>query len=220
MDLQEVHNIIRFYVNKFQMGWFTPGELDSVLDRAQLRLFAERFEPYAIDQHLHDSLLPFKSEYVFTNGSSPGGLITLPSNYLHLLAVQTNIVDGAVNLYIPAEIMNEAQISYRRTSQLIPISVKAPVALLKVTGASKQVQLYPDSVSAGIVYYLRRPAKPVFAYSVLGRVVTYNSGASTQLEWDELETEKIIMKTLGLLGINLQASDIIQIADMKDKEVA
>lgn len=220
MDLQEVHNTIRFYLNRFQQGWYTPPEIDSMLDRAQMQLFAERQPVYAINQKIHDSLLPFKAEYLFTNGTSPAGLITLPVDYEHLLTVETVIIDGIVTLFVPVELLNEAEVSYRRSSQLIPLSTKYPVGLLKSAGTDKKFQIYPASVSAGTVYYLRRPVAPEFSYTVSGRTITYDQPGSTQLEWDDPNIEKIIFKALGLLGINLQAGEVIQVADAKDKQIA
>jgi hypothetical protein len=217
MDLQIVHNRLRFYIDKSKNDWYPPGELDNTLDDAQLELFTQLAPQYGATQKVHDSLLPFKEEYGFSNAASPGGLITLPANYQHLLAVETQILDGTTTLYLAAELLNESQISTRRSSQLIPLSVKTPVCLLK---KGKKVQLYPAVPSAGTVYYLRKPAAPVFVYTPNGRQLVYNQNASTQLEWDDPSIEKIIYKTLSLLGINLKDGEAIQVGDAKDKSVA
>jgi hypothetical protein len=217
MDLEVVHKRLRFYLDKFKNDWYPPGDLDNTLDDAQLELFTQIAPQYGATQKLHDSLLPFKEEYAFTNGTSPLGLITLPANYQHLLAVETVVLDDTHTLYLPAELLNEAQISTRKSSQLIPLSVKTPICLLKKT---RKVQLYPELASAGTVYYLRKPAAPVFSFSQSGRTITYNAGASTQLEWDDPSIEKIIWKTLGLLGINLKDAEALQMGDAKDKAVA
>jgi hypothetical protein len=216
MDLKVIHDTLDFYLDRFQAGWYSPAQKDGMLDRAQMQHFNNLKPQYAVSQDLHDQLLPFKAEYTFTNVTSPGGLITFPSDYESLIAVQTNIIDGVVNLFVPVELMNEAQISERRSSQLTPVSVKYPVGLLR---AGNTFQIYPASASAGVVYYLRRPAAPEFVYTQSGRTLTYDAVNSTQLEWDDTATEKIIFVTLGLLGINLQAGDVIQIADVKEKSL-
>lgn len=217
MDLKVIHDTLRFYLDKFQMSWYSPEEQDNILDRAQMQVFDSLRPQYAMSQQMHDNLLAFKAEYNFTNGTSPGGLITLPDNYESLLAVQTQIIDGTVTIYPPAELLNEAQISDRRSSQLTAVSTKYPAGLLK---AGKQFQLYPAQVSAGTVYYLRRPVAPEFVYETIGREIIYDIINSIQLEWDDTAVEKIIFKALGLLGINLADNETIQIADIKEKEIA
>ena len=219
MDLEVVHKRLRFYIDKFKNDWYPPGDLDNTLDDAQLELMTELAPQYGATQKLHDSLLPFKEEYFFTNASSPLGLIDLPANYMHLLAVETVVSDAGHNLYLPAELLNESQISTRKTSQLIPLSVKTPICLLK---KGRKVQLYPELASAGTAYYLRRPVAPVFSFSQMpgSRTITYVPGTSVQLEWDDPSIEKIIYKTLGLLGINLKDGEVIQVSDVKDKSVA
>jgi hypothetical protein len=217
MDLQVVHNRLRFYIDKFKNDWYPPGDLDNVLDDAQLELLGELQPQYGATQKLHDSLLPFKEEYQFTNASSPLGLIALPANYQHLLAVETVVDDNGHILYLPCELLNEAQKSDRRSSQVIPLSVKCPfVTLVK----GKKVQVYPELPTAGTAYYLRRPAIPVFVYTQAGRAITYNQVSSTQLEWDDASTEKVIFKALGLLGFNLKDGEVLQVADAKDKATA
>lgn len=217
MDLEVIHETLRFYLDRFQMGWYSPEQLDSMLDRAQMQFFNNQCPQYAISQEIHDQLLPFKAEYVFTNVTSPAGLITFPVDYESLIAVQTQIIDGSTTIYPPVELLNEAQISERRSSQFTPVSLKYPVGLIK---AGKTFQIYPASASAGVVYYMRRPDVPEFVYTNSGRTIIYNQAASTQLEWDDTATEKIIFITLGLLGINLQAGDIVQLADVKEKSLA
>jgi hypothetical protein len=216
VDLEVIHETLRFYLDKFQMGWYSPAQLDSVLDRAQMQFFNNTKPQYAISQDLHDTLLPFKAEYVFVNGTSPAGLITFPDNYESLITVEVTIIDSSVVLNIPVELMNEAQISDRRSSQLTPVSTRYPVGLLK---AGRLFQLFPTSASAGTVYYLRRPVAPEFVYAQTGRTVTYDQLASTQMEWDDTAMEKIMFIALGLLGINLQSGDVMQLADVKEKSL-
>lgn len=217
MDLKVIHDTLRFYLDKFQLGWFTPEEIDNILDRSQNQHFRNLRGVYAIGEIQQDSLLPFKAQYVFTNVSSPGGLITFPGDYESLIAIETPIVDNSVTIYPTVDILNETQISYRKSSQLAVISTKYPAGIIQ---SGKTFQIYPPIDSAGTVYYLRKPAVPVFVYTSSGREITYNQPSSTQLEWDDQSTEKIIFIALGLLGINLQAGDVLQIADAKEKAIA
>lgn len=223
MDLKIIHDTLRFYLDKFQMGWYADEDIDNILDRAQMQYFNNLRPGYGMSQMTHDSLLPFKAQYIFTNGTSVDGLITLPTNYESLITVETVVMDGSVIIYPTVDLLNEAQISERKSSQLVAISTKYPAGLLLVDNTAGKVnkfQIYPAQPNAGTVYYFRRPVAPIFIYTESGRTITYDQDNSTQMEWDDMSIEKIIFITLGLLGINLQADEVIQIADGKEKSIA
>lgn len=213
MDIKAVHDIILFYLKKAESGYLSHAEIDAVLDRAQIQ-YMDKIKPaYAANQQLSDALLPFKAKYSFTNATSVGGLITLPSNYVHLLSIETTVMDSSHTIYPMVEIVGEDELGIRKSSQLIPVSAKNPIGVLE---AGNKVQLYPASPAAGTAYYLRKPAAPVFAYTQSGRAITYNSGTSTQLEWNEPSIEKIIFIALQLLGLPLEDANAVQFGQAKE----
>jgi len=82
--------------------------------------------------------------------------------------------------------------------------------------AVKTFRLYPTHAYNGNVTYLKRPVRPVFGYSVIsGRVIVYDAGTSTQLEWSSDWVNVILMKSLLSLGINIKDSDITNFAQAK-----
>ena len=72
------------------------------------------------------------------------------------------------------------------------------------------IQLWPKAASAGVVTYLKKPSAPVYGYTLVGRVVTYSSGSSTQMEWDDLNISKIILQAAVYLGVNMSADKVVQ----------
>jgi hypothetical protein len=58
--------------------------------------------------------------------------------------------------------------------------------------------------------FLRRPAAPVYGYSQVSRVITYNSGTSTQLEWNDLFINLVIYRALSVLGVQLSDEKLAQ----------
>ena len=90
MNINDIHNVILFYINKEQQGFVTHEEIDEVLDRAQMTLFNQyhtnpkipantQIELYGDSQRIDDALSPFKAKYTFNAGASPSGVITLPA---------------------------------------------------------------------------------------------------------------------------------------------
>lgn len=217
MTLDKAYDLLNFLINKFQGSWYAPEELDLIVDRAQMALFNSYYLEFSTSQRLNDALGPFKRTYTFTNGTSPGGLVSVPADYMHLLSLYTIVmISGVVpiqNRAVP--ILNEDEKVFRDNSQIIPVSALDPYAVIV---QNRNIQLYPAAAQAGVLYYLSRPAAPVFAYSIIsGRVIAYNAGASTQLEWADNDILAIMVKALNMLGINLGEQDVLQWSENKDQ---
>lgn len=234
MDLKVIHDAIDFFAEKSQLGFLSPEQKDSVLDQAQMKRFTELFDnpneyakgdansrmAYGKSQKIHDSLLPFKKTVTFTGGSFSSGVYTLPADYLHLLSMDINISDPDAPsgvTYEAVDFVLEDRWSERRKSQLIPVSSTRPIAkLVTTTAPAKAIEMFPAQGYAGTLSYMKRPATPVFDYTLVGRVITYDEPGSTQLEWDDEEVNNIIAKAMQLFGINLQAGELIGFFQQKD----
>lgn len=228
MTIDKVHDFLDFIIDKKMQAWFAPPEKDDILDRAQMEWFVQlygnpreyqagRYVPniaYGVSQRINDSLAPFKKNATFTSDST--GLITLPSDYLHLLSLNTNEVsaDAGRTVYRPVQIINEDELIERLESQVCPVSLSDPIGIIN---SEKKIQLFPTSTQVGKIYYMRRPVVPVYGYTQTGRVITYDAGTSTQLEWDEVNINHIMVKALEYLGINLSANDLTTMMNEKDK---
>jgi hypothetical protein len=213
MTIKEIHDILDFYLKKSQSGFLSLGEKDAVLNRAQIQ-YMDKIKPaYAANQQLSDALLPFKKEYSFTNSTSVGGLITLPSDYVHLLSVETTVMDDSHVIYPMVEIVPEDKLGIRKSSQLIPVSAKNPIGTLK---SGNKVQLYPAQPAAGTAYYLRKPLVPKYGFTMNGRAIVYDEATSVQMEWNEPSIENIVFLALQLLGLNVEDVNAIQFAKAKE----
>lgn len=225
MNINDVHRVILFVLDKEQNGFISHEEIDDQLDRAQMVLFNQYFnnpklpaaaqpQIYSENQRIHDSLAPFKDKYTFTNIDTPSGVLTLPAGFMHLLGMYTSVFNAGLgrNVYSAVQVLNEEELIERLESQVIPVSADDPICIMN---KENKIQLFPETAQSGAVYYLRRPVKPVFGYTSSGRVITYSSGSSTQLEWKESDIQNIIVIALSYLGINLSSADVVQYAEGK-----
>lgn len=228
MDLKVIHDTILFYLNKEQNGFVTHGEIDNVLDKAQLVLFNQyhtnpklpsqaQAALYGESQRIDDALSTFKAKYTFTALTTPSGVITLPSDYMHLLSCYTTVFNPTLsrNVYSGVQVLSEEELIERLESQVIPVSVDDPIAIMN---SQNKIQLFPETGQIGGVYYLRRPIAPVFVYSQSGRTVTYNQAGSTQLEWRDFDINNIISIALSYYGLNLSSAEVMQFAQLKTQE--
>lgn len=219
MDLQVVHNLVNFLLNKAQGAWYSPEDIDDlILDPGQISLYNDYYSRYATTQRLDDALAPFKAApFVFTPGTTAAGLVNTPANYFDLLDIYTLITStNNVTTRKPCPAVEEDEVTYRMNSQIDPNSTSNPFCRITTNW---DIQLYPNIPQTGVMTYLRRPAKPFFSYTLLsGRIIVYNAGASSQLEWGDTQILSVVIKGLGLIGINIGEQDIMQWSEMKDQQ--
>lgn len=221
MTLDSTYEFLNFWINKFTGSYYTPEQLDLVVDRGQMSLYADLEPKYATSQRIKDALSPFRSSMDFTTGTTTNGLITIPAN-LNCLSIKDVMVEytisGTPTRYVPIPIVNEDERANALRSQIDAPTIYEPIAEQVGKGI---LQLWPKEANAGTVTFLRRPVAPVYGYStVSGRVIVYNSGASTQLEWSENWINAVLIKALSSIGINLTDQDITGYAEQKTSQNA
>lgn len=217
MTIKEIHDFILLLLNKHNTGYAAPAEIDSALDRAQMwyfnRLYGniEEYQPgrpvprvaYGSTTAIHDHLAPFKA--TSTSSSNSSGSISLPSDYMHVIAIRKN------NISVP--LISEDELGIRLDSYLFEPTSTEPVSVISGKGT---LQLHPKETHNTMeVDYLKRPTKPVFGFTQSGRTITYNSGTSTQMDWNEPALNAIMMRALQYLGVNLEDGLIVQYTEGK-----
>ncbi len=215
MNLFEILEFLNFWINKHTGSWYTPQELVEVLDRGQMAYYSDNKQKYATSQLVKDILSPFKATYSFLPANTISGYIVVPSNsnYLDLLDIQIEYGVSSRILYYGVPVVNEDERAYKLNSQVDPVTVTSPIAEVI---APRFIRLYPLSGYTGTVTYLRRPVKPVFAYTTISqRVIVFDEANSTNIEWRETEIVPVLLKCLQHLGINLPDNAVNQFAEAK-----
>lgn len=211
MDLLEIHKRLAFLINKSQGKYYTFEEEDAMLDLGQMSVFNDYYIDYQKSERINDALAPFKKVFTFSYGTTPGGLISTPSDYFDATSITVAVLDANnIPRTYSCPRLNEDDIAGRLNSQVIPPSLSLPFA---ETIGNWNLQLYPKQPQAGTLKYLCRPPKPNLVYTVVGRVTTYDQLASTQMSWSDKDVKKIIMQALELSGINTRENDIEAWAD-------
>jgi len=198
LDLQVAYNILDFYINKAQGGWYAPEEKDDVVDVGQLRYYKNCFIKYGTGQRLNDALAPFKKKVPFTTDAN--GLLIVPDDYMDL-------IDIIPDLAATCPVLNDDERGQRERSQVIPTTINRPFA---EEVENWNYQLYPKVQQSGTLSYFMRPPKPKFAYTtVSGRIIVYDALNSTQLLWGDDEIQSVLLACLENIGINLSEADIL-----------
>jgi hypothetical protein len=225
--IEDIHNRFLQLIDKEKNGYITPGEIDRLLDIAQMEELNELYGNPRKDgipmhlgrsQSINDQLSPFIKSYALNSGNTPSGLVAMPNDYLFGVTLYYHEPKpGGFNKRFATPITEE-ELSYRLTSQVIPPTQKDPVyvqrqgALRVFDGSS------PAATFAGELIYIKRPNKPVFAFTQSGRTITYNSGSSTQMEWRDSSINNIIYRAISIGGFTLADAATTQYGDVKHKE--
>lgn len=223
MDLQVSYDFLNLCINKQQGVFYSPPQLDSLVDRGQQSLYSDYYPQYGTSERMRDALAPFKTKKLITLVDSPGGFVTYPDDVpdgmmglqdiLDFEAIITDVNGNTRPVACP--FLNEDERTDRINSQIIPLSTSFPFAETMDTG----FQLYPKQPQAGTLTYLRRPKPPFFKYTVVsGRVIVYDQAGSTQLEWFDKDQNAVLIKALSFIGINISEQDILQYAETKDQQ--
>lgn len=218
MTLEQVFDFLNFWINKKNNAWYTVSELTELVDRGQLAFYSDLKPLYSKDLLVQEKLSPFIRTYDFNTSNTVSGYIVIPSNsdYLDLLDVQITYALSNRTMYYGVPIVARDERANRLNSQIDPVTVTSPIGEMMIP---RYIRLYPTSGYTGTVTYLRRPVKPVFAYTVVSdRVVVYDAVNSTQLEWRETEIVPVLLKSLNSIGINLTDSEIANFAQIKSQE--
>lgn len=218
MDLQEVFNILNFFINKYTGGWFTIDELTREIDAAQISYYTDIKPKYATSQLIKDTLSIFRATYNFTPTNTISGYVVVPSNsnYLDLLDLQIQYQISNRTVYAPVKMINEDERARALNSQTDEVTITSPIG---EQTAPRYFRLYPAAGYTGTVTYFRRPVAPVFAYTIIsGRVIVYNQAASIQLEWRATEITPIILKCLRSVGVNLSDGEISQFSQIATQD--
>jgi len=225
--IEDIHNRFLQLVDKEKNGYITPNEIDRLIDIAQMEELNELYGNPRKDgipmhlgrsQSINDQLSPFIKSYALNSGNTASGLITMPNDYLFAVTLYYHEPKpGGFNKRF-ASAITEEELSYRLTSQVIPPTQSDPVyvqrqgALRVFDGSS------PAATFAGELIYIKRPNKPVFVYGQVGRTITYDSGASTQMEWRDSSINNIIYRAISIGGFTLADANTAQYGDAKQKE--
>jgi hypothetical protein len=193
MQINKVYNKVVTDLRKSRNGFYSIDQFNADAERAQLDAITQYLEGYSVTQKLHDALSVFKATtYVFTLTTSAGGVVTLPSDYSHLLSGTVIVFDNSTGLPIkqPITFVNEDERDIRLKSQVRPVTKNSPIGV----GGANQLQLYPATPQAGEINYLRIPLTPRYAYTLVGRTIVYDAANSQDIEFNDLYMSNVIAK--------------------------
>ena len=243
MTIKETHDLLLFELNKNEYGYISHTEIDDVLHRAQMEEFKfllgdeREFSAsapigrtaFGISQALNNALLPFVTTQEYNDnvydGSNNGtansdpdqaGYFILPDDWLYTLEFVDS--EGTRRDIVPqGKVSRRIRSGINTTEFLTYVGNGGELNSVAFTG--KAYRRYQGANGVNVtLHYLRQPASPLFSFTQLGRVINHDPATSIDMEWDDIHIQKIIVRALILLGINVENQNVIGINRQKNKD--
>ena len=142
------------------------------------------------------------------------GFAEIPSDIYYPSSMSYKYVTNSGMKIKIVNIENDLNWNKKLASSIMFPTLKNPIANFQ----SNYIRFNPVNVQYINFVYVRYPLSPVFAYEDSLGYNKYDPDSSTELEWSEMNKVDIISIMLGMIGINVERGDIIQIADKMRKE--
>jgi hypothetical protein len=226
MNINQIFDYINYMSQKHGTGGtLTQDQYNLLLASVSLEYFNELYNPnnnpqikggYETNYEFTNSTARFKTPLIIQSEINGNGQFTLPNDYCQYSDIQYsftnyNSLGNPFTDYKTLSLLSNDEYNSEQKSSINPVSVKRPI----VKRVGGYLQFFPFNIgSYGIMNltYLRKPVKPFWAVTTVNDAYVYDPANSIQLDFEDLDIEKIKFKLLKNIGVNLQDDDLIKIS--------
>jgi hypothetical protein len=224
MTVDFVYQLMQFVINKNQNGYLSPQDFNNIINQAQfsyLDLLLGQFQSYQVGRPV--------PKVQFGMNENVRNTLTAFIDTPTLLAIDATGLAPYPDDYQQADAMYDAYMNRVRfvpqhklfsylNSQIDPISNPNNAIYLLESGGFR---FYPNATYNNVVFanaklsYVHTPPNIVWGFTPDGdgRPV-YNPATSVDPLWYDADMEDVIVRALALVGVNLEAQQVSQYAQM------
>lgn len=223
MDINSAYLFIQYVANKQMSGTISPAQFNLLAPIAQLSLINDRlgnvkkYKPHdpvpayglGISQKVKEELgfLYVKSDLAIT-----AGVGQQPSNLLYIDTLLTAFPNGKIVTEVPPD-----EFTRLKDSVIKPPTVTAPIfTRLQTSTGIIGFHINPTSITAAVMFFVRRPTAPVWAYTVVNDEPVYTSVGSQNFETSDTTHLEVCSLILQAVGVNLDMATLEQYAQMEE----
>lgn len=218
--INDIHSIINFATDKGVTGYHKPEDIDNEIHAVSTDLWQKFFDQYAITKKISSYMSPFEVVDIDLVVSTLGKVVMI-KEIVHPTLVLDSITSKEIHIrerYQWGKEINDP-IAFPTTDY--------PICLFADKTDNKfNVEVLPVEIEKVTIYGLKKPAKPVWTYTigsdgrrVFDATATNPDGGTYQdIEWSELLFNDIRNRVLKVMGINLRESHITQFAEQMKAE--
>lgn len=222
MTLLEIRNIIDYILSLQQTPIkLTRERFTDILGLASLMYFEEQLR-----QKNWDNLKPFikiKGDHLTPAQPVVDGVMDYPVDFFQSISVvyKTTTKDAngnTIEKIRPVEKVDNEMFDDRCGNAVTDPTLRNPI----INFQDDHARVRPKQIQRLVFTYITLPIPPVYVQRITNGVNTYNSSASTELQWSEECQINVLQIALQHIGIKMARGDIYQIMEsqqQKEKEL-
>jgi hypothetical protein len=205
MVISHIFDSIRLVLNKTRRGFVKKSEISTAIKMAINDLYNNELEWYRTEGIISSKIKRFveSASVTLTTGLGP-----LPVDFVKEISFSTNA--GWEGTFLTPEEFKD-----RENSLILTPDEENPIASIR----DNKIIVRPSDLPSVTLDYFRAPVDFIYATTADGdgRGEVFNSGASTDVEFDVVVSGEIIRRSLLYLGAGKQNQEALQIgtADLK-----
>ena len=216
--IDTIYKVLLTILNKENQGYVSPEEYNLIANLVQLEIFTGYLDEQNLNKnkqnrgltnrgyanlalHSRQDITAFAAT---SDVAVTAGVLTLPAD-LYLLEDQGVTTDAGILI----DEIERGQIASMMRTEV------APTALYPVYESyGKTLKIYPSSINAANVRYIRYPLEPKWTYTVVSNKELFNpsNGSYQDFELGKDEFNNIVIRMALYFGINLREADVVQVA--------
>ncbi len=216
MTADEVYQTIQLACNKNQHGYVTPAQFNLIIKMGGLG-----FLDYLLGEV--EQYQPGKPQPRIALGMSktirlslaavidPIGPLTIDGTGLSPYPTNLQMVDAMFTADMKkVRFVQQNKLDSYLNSSITPVDTN-PIFLINSAG----FQFYPITLSAANLSYVHTPREVIWAFNLdPNGIPIYDPVNSVDPEWYDADMMQVIVRALALIGVNLQATQVQQYAQM------
>jgi hypothetical protein len=183
--------------------YYSPDQIAEEVHAESMNLWIKYVQEFERTQIISVFLDPFRGKETVAFTAGAGTLVTSKGQYKTAAMVPTT--DKEVEIVDVAHWSNHVNDSVRVPSADYPIC--------RIDNASIIVR--PNTVASADVYFLKKPTKPVYAFTTSDDDYVYDDASSVDFEWGEELFDQITNRVLGNLGYSQREGEAVQYSNME-----
>lgn len=213
MTIDEAIRLTKFILNKDQNGYMEADQFNLLAPLAQISVLNDRIgnikkyqvsHPvpevgFNISQKSREEIRPLMTKPTTT--AVAAGVAAYPGDWLYYNTIQT-----AAGKQVKE--VTEDQILELNNSANIAPNVMFPKFVMHSDG----IYIYPPSITSIKISYVRKPATPIWAYTISNNEEVYDAGNSVNFELSETTHLEIVMLILQMAGVSINMLQVTQFA--------
>lgn len=212
--INKVREIVKYWVNRNQNGGMPNGdEFSTLCTLAQINVINSHVKKEGVETYSYDADEIAYLKEVET-ATVTDNLAPRPTDFMYLLNIDyryTYEVDGTVlSKYKEVDMLRDGELNRRLNSAITYPTTEYPMARWTKDG----FEVYPDEVGSVRITFLKKPADPVWAYTLDGRGrPVYDELNSVDFTLPESMINEIALDILSQMGINVREAEVVQYAN-------